>query len=214
MVSVKEKFYDIKRRWIKASEDDRKEIDKEFKVFLDSLEGSDDDVLLWAIKDDFAQIKGRIREIRERFIAESEMVIKSEEEFKECRAVLETFIAKGTELGGMGLLAKEDKDEVCRLLDAIEKYESVYSPLPGKNPKQIKSDRFLKLWTELVKTEGLNDEDHDNAVVLIRDEYQTEEDKKVMEEYLNDHYSFLHNQMNEIEKDIAAIKASREKNSL
>lgn len=214
MESVKEKFYDIKRRWIEAGEDGRKEIDKEFKAFLDSLDNSDDDVLLWTIKEDFAQIKGRIREIREKFIAESEMVIKSEKEFKEYRNALEVFISKGTELGDMELLPEEDLDEMGRLAEAIEKYESVYFPLPGKNPKQIKSDRFVELWTRLVRTEGLNDEDHDNAVVLIRDEYPTEEDKKVMEEYLNKHYSFLHNQMNEIEKDIAAIKADREKNSL
>lgn len=132
MESVKEKFYDIKRRWIKASEDDRKEIDKEFKVFLDSLEGSDDDVLLWTIKDDFAQMKGRIREIRERFIAESEMVIKNEKEYQVYRANMEIIIAKGTKLGDMEFLSEEDKNEYIRLSRAVAEYEAICHPLPDK----------------------------------------------------------------------------------
>ena len=60
------------------------------------------------------------------------MTIKSEKEFREYQANLEIIIAKGTKLGSMELLSKEDLDEMDRLAEAIEEYEAAYYPLPGE----------------------------------------------------------------------------------
>lgn len=57
------------------------------------------------------------------------MRINSEKEFREFQAALEFFIAKGTKLGSMELLPKEDLDEMDRLAEAIEEYETVHYPL-------------------------------------------------------------------------------------
>ena len=60
------------------------------------------------------------------------MKIKNEKEFREYQANLEIIIAKGTKLGSMELLSKEDLDEMDRLAETIEEYEAAYHPLPGK----------------------------------------------------------------------------------
>ena len=57
------------------------------------------------------------------------MRINSEKEFREFQAALEFFIAKGTKLGSMELLPKEDLDEMDKLAEAIEEYETVHYPL-------------------------------------------------------------------------------------
>lgn len=57
------------------------------------------------------------------------MRINSEKEFREFQAALEIFIAKGAKLGSMELLSKEDLDEMDRLAEAIEEYETVHYPL-------------------------------------------------------------------------------------
>lgn len=57
------------------------------------------------------------------------MIIKSEKEFRDYQVDLEIIIAKGTKLGSMELLPKEDLDEMDRLAAAIEEYEAVYYPI-------------------------------------------------------------------------------------
>lgn len=60
------------------------------------------------------------------------MIIKNKKEFKDYQANFEILIAKGSQLGSMELLSKEDKQEYIRLSDAIEEYEAAYHPLPGR----------------------------------------------------------------------------------
>ena len=60
------------------------------------------------------------------------MRIKNEKEFNDYRANLEIIIAKGTELGSMEFLSKEDLDELDRLTDAKAEDEAAYYPLPGR----------------------------------------------------------------------------------
>ena len=60
------------------------------------------------------------------------MRIKNEKEFNDYKANLEIIIAKGTDLGSMEFLSKEDLDEFDRLTDAIAEYEAAYYPLPGR----------------------------------------------------------------------------------
>ena len=60
------------------------------------------------------------------------MTINSEKEFRDYQANLEIIIAKGTKLGSMELLSKEDLDEMDRLAEAIEEYEAAHYPLPGE----------------------------------------------------------------------------------
>ena len=60
------------------------------------------------------------------------MRIKNENEFNDYKANLEIIIAKGTDLGSMEFLSKEDLDELDRLTDAIAEYEAAYYPLPGR----------------------------------------------------------------------------------
>ena len=77
-------------------------------------------------------MKGCIRDIRERFISESEMTIKDEKEYQVYRANMENIITKGTKLGDMELLPEEDKNEYIRLSRAVAEYEAVCHPLPDK----------------------------------------------------------------------------------
>lgn len=59
------------------------------------------------------------------------MQIKSDAEFRKCRADYEAIIQKGTALGDMELLDESDKREFIRLGNIIHEWEAAYHPLPG-----------------------------------------------------------------------------------
>lgn len=210
-MNVKERFFNLKSRWVKAGFDERRKVDEELEEFFRSLKEEDDEALLYAVQEDFRHIRERIRRAEEKYIAESDMVIKNEEEFNKYRDALEVLIAKGTKLGSMELLPKEDMDELCRLSDGIYHYESVYHPLPGKEGTQIKSERFMEPWKALMQTEVLQGEELDRALYAIRDKYTTEEDKAVMEEYMKDSYDFIGEELDSLEKEIDALKEKQDK---
>ena len=70
----------------------------------------------------------------EPYMLSSNKVIKSEKEYQDFRTDLEIIITKGTTLGGMELLSEEDKIKFVSLSHAINEYEAIYHPLPGKEP--------------------------------------------------------------------------------
>lgn len=210
-MDVKERFFDLKSRWVKAGFDERRKVDEELEEFFRSLKEEDDEALLYAVQEDFRHIRERIRKAEEKYIAESDMKVKTREEFEQWRDALEVLIAKGTKLGSMELLPKEDMDELCRLSDGIYHYESVYHPLPGKEGTQIKSERFMEPWKALMQTEVLQGEELDRALYAIRDKYTTEEDKAVMEEYMKDSYDFIGEELDSLEKEIDALKEKQDK---
>lgn len=209
-MDVKERFMELKTRWVKADFDERRQVDDEMEEFFRSLKEKDDEALLYAVQEDFRHIRERIRKAEEKYIAESDMKVKTREEFEQWRDALEVLIAKGTKLGSMELLPKEDMDELCRLSDGIYHYESVYHPLPGKKGTQIKSERFMELWKALMQTEVLQGEELDRALYTIRDKYTTEEDKAVMEEYTMDSYDFIGEELDALESEIDALNAKKQ----
>lgn len=210
-MDVKERFFNLKSRWVKAGLDERRKIDDELEEFFRSLKKEDDKALLYAVQEDFRHIRERIRKAEEKYIAESDMKIKTREEFEQWHDALEVLIAKGTKLGSMELLPKEDMDELCRLADGIYHYESVYHPLPGKKGTQIKPERFMDLWKELMQTEVLQGEELDKALYAIRDKYTTEEDRAAMEEYMNDGYDFIGEELDASKEEIDALKEKQDK---
>jgi len=210
-MAVKERFMELKTRWVKADFDERCQVDDEMEEFFRSLKEEDDEALLYAMQEDFRHIRERVRRAEEKYIAESDMAIKTREEFEQWHDALEVLIAKGTKLGDMELLSQEDMDELCRLSDGIYHYESVYHPLPGKKGTQIKPERFMDLWKALIQTEVLQGEELDKALYAIRDKYTTEEDKAVMEEYTKDSYDFIGKELNALEKEIDALKKKQDK---
>lgn len=209
-MDVKERFMELKSRWVKADFDERRQVDEELEEFFRSLKEEDDEALLYAVQEDFRHIRERIRRAEEKYIAESDMKVKTREEFEQWRDALEVLIAKGTKLGSMELLPKEDMDELCRLSDGIYHYESVHYPLPGKKGTQIKSERFMEPWKALMRTEVLQGEELDRALYTIRDKYTTEEDKAVMEEYTMDSYDFIGEELDALESEIDALKAKKQ----
>jgi HTH-type transcriptional regulator/antitoxin HigA len=54
------------------------------------------------------------------------MKIRTEEEFHAFRVEMEKLVAKGTALGNMELLNKEDKSKYIALSQAINKWEVIY----------------------------------------------------------------------------------------
>lgn len=209
-MDVKERFMDLKARWVKADFDERWKINQELEEFFRSLKEEDDEALLYAIQEDFRHIRERVRRAEEKYIAESDMKVKTREEFDKYREALEVLIAKGTKLGSMELLSEEDMNEFCRLSDGIYHYESVYHPLPGDEATQLKPERFMELWKALIHTEVLQGEELDKALYAIRDKYTTEEDKAVMEEYMRDSYDFIGEELDALEGEIDALKSNEQ----
>lgn len=60
------------------------------------------------------------------------MIIKSEKEYKEYEARIESLIQRGTELGDMELLSDVEKKEFTMLSDALDEYGKAFHPLPGQ----------------------------------------------------------------------------------
>lgn len=201
-MDIKERFMELKTRWVKADIDERRQVDNELEEFFCSLKEEDDEALLYAVQEDFKHIRERVRKAEEKYVAERDMKIKTREEFEKYRDALEVLIAKGTELGEMELLPKEDMDEFCRLADAIYQYESVYHPLPGDEAMQIKTERFMELWKALIQTEVLQGKELNRALYAIRDKYTTEEDKAVMEEYMEYRFDEIKTELDALEDKV------------
>lgn len=68
----------------------------------------------------------------------------------------------------------------------------------------------MTLLDDLIKTESLQGEDLDNALVAIRSKYTTEEDKKVMNEYMDARLDLIEQQLLAIDSDVDRMTAKDE----
>ena len=98
------------------------------------------------------------------------MRIKNEKEFNDYKANLEIIIAKGTDLGSMEFLSKEDLDELDRIKDIINDVEpigvdKIIETVPTRNGYHLITRPFNK--KSFYEKYNKNLDLHDNNPTLI-----------------------------------------------
>ena len=108
-MGIKEEFFRLKEACIKSKGAERIKADQEMEAFFNSIRPEDEAELQAAVSEDFASMK-----------------VRTEEEFHAFRVEMEKLVAKGTALGDMELLNKEEKSRYVMLSQAINKWEVTY----------------------------------------------------------------------------------------
>ena len=68
----------------------------------------------------------------------------------------------------------------------------------------------MGLLDELKRTENLQGDELDNALIAIRDKYTTEEDKRIMTEYMDSRLDEVERLMNELEEEADRLTAKEQ----